>query len=122
MAMLMAGIKDEEAYKNALAILLEMGIFFQVQDDYLDCYGDPAVIGKIGTDIQDNKCGWLVVQALKLATPEQRQVLEVRCGNSFDNRQSKEAVERRLGDTSRDDKGRNVILERHAGNADMVIE
>jgi farnesyl diphosphate synthase len=48
-----------------------------VQDDYLDCYGDPAVIGKIGTDIQDNKCGWLVVQALKRATPEQRAILEV---------------------------------------------
>jgi farnesyl diphosphate synthase len=77
MAMLMAGVKDEQAYRNAQDILLEMGIFFQVQDDYLDCYGDPAVIGKIGTDIQDNKCGWLVVQALKLATPEQRQLLEV---------------------------------------------
>lgn len=77
MAMLMAGVKDEQSYRNAQDILLEMGIFFQVQDDYLDCYGDPAVIGKIGTDIQDNKCGWLVVQALKLATPEQRQLLEV---------------------------------------------
>ena len=34
------------------------------------------VIGKIGTDIQDNKCGWLVIQALQRATPEQRLILE----------------------------------------------
>lgn len=52
------------------------------QDDYLDCFGTPEVTGKIGTDIEDNKCSWLVVQALHLAAPEQRQVLEVdnKCG------------------------------------------
>uniref|UniRef100_A0A3Q2TRL0 Farnesyl pyrophosphate synthase n=1 Tax=Fundulus heteroclitus TaxID=8078 RepID=A0A3Q2TRL0_FUNHE len=48
-----------------------------VLDDFLDCYGDPAVTGKIGTDIQDNKCSWLVVKALQVMTPEQRSVLEV---------------------------------------------
>ena len=31
---------------------------------------------QIGTDIQDNKCGWLVVQALDVATPAQRLLLE----------------------------------------------
>ena len=48
------------------------------QDDYLDCYGDPAVTGKVGTDIEENKCSWLVIQALQRATPEQREILEVR--------------------------------------------
>ncbi len=42
----------------------------------MDCYGSPELIGKIGTDILDNKCSWNVNVALKLATPEQLQILE----------------------------------------------
>lgn len=75
LAMYMAGISDEAVHSTAKTILLQMGHFFQVQDDYLDCYGTPEVIGKIGTDIQDNKCSWLVVQALSRCTPQQKRVI-----------------------------------------------
>ncbi|KAJ7307359.1 hypothetical protein JRQ81_009371 [Phrynocephalus forsythii] len=79
-AMYMAGIDSEEEHAHAKAILLEMGEFFQIQDDFLDCFGDPAVTGKIGTDIEDNKCSWIVVQCLKQASPEQRKILEENYG------------------------------------------
>jgi farnesyl diphosphate synthase len=77
LAMQMAGIQDEQIYKQALAVLIPLGEYFQIQDDYLDCYGAPEVIGKIGTDIEDNKCSWLINQALFQASPEQRSLLEV---------------------------------------------
>lgn len=66
--------------KQAHDILIPMGEYFQVQDDYLDNFGLPEHIGKIGTDIQDNKCSWLVNKALEIATPEQRKVLEEHYG------------------------------------------
>jgi farnesyl diphosphate synthase len=48
-----------------------IGEYFQIKDDILDCFADPAHIGKIGTDIQDNKCSWLAAQFLSKGTPQQ---------------------------------------------------
>jgi geranylgeranyl diphosphate synthase type II len=54
----------------------DLGIAFQLQDDLLDTYGDPAVFGKKpGTDIIDNKKTILMISALKEANSEQRQEL-----------------------------------------------
>ncbi|XP_034940185.1 farnesyl pyrophosphate synthase [Chelonus insularis] len=87
LAMDFAGITDPEMHRQAKTILLEIGHFFQVQDDYLDCYGDSKRTGKItGTDIKEGKCTWLAVVALQRVTPSQRKIFEECYGYNDDEK------------------------------------
>jgi geranylgeranyl diphosphate synthase, type II len=53
-----------------------LGIAFQIQDDYLDCFGDPAKFGKqVGGDIKANKKTFLMIHALESASASQQQQL-----------------------------------------------
>jgi len=50
-----------------------LGIAFQLQDDLLDTYGDPLIIGKsLGTDIVDNKKTFLMIEALEKVSDSQK--------------------------------------------------
>ena len=71
---------SQDVYKASMDILVPLGEYFQIQDDYLDYAGTPEQIGKIGTDILDNKCSWCINTALALATPEQSAVLDASYG------------------------------------------
>ena len=51
---------------------MHIGVAFQLQDDLLDVYGDPAVFGKnIGGDILCNKKTYMLIKALERANPGQ---------------------------------------------------
>lgn len=55
----------------------EIGLAFQLQDDYLDCFGTAESFGKrIGGDILCNKKTFLAINAWQLATADQRTTLE----------------------------------------------
>ena len=54
-----------------------IGLAFQLQDDYLDVYGNSVTFGKkIGGDILCNKKTFMLINALRKATPVQRQELQ----------------------------------------------
>ena len=54
----------------------KLGLAFQLQDDLLDVYGNPAVFGKnIGGDITSNKKTYMLINAFNRATPVQRDEL-----------------------------------------------
>lgn len=54
-----------------------LGLAFQLQDDLLDVYGDPATFGKnIGGDILEGKKTFMLINALRLAQGVQRDELE----------------------------------------------
>lgn len=50
-----------------------MGIAFQLQDDYLDTFGDPEKFGKkVGGDIAKNKKTFLILKALEVAKTDEK--------------------------------------------------
>ena len=61
---IMAGAFDSEQ-KAFYKYGVKLGLAFQLQDDFLDTYGDPNVFGKkIGGDILNDKKTWLLISAL----------------------------------------------------------
>lgn len=70
MGALIAGASEKDAdllYKYGY----DLGLAFQIADDWLDTYGDPKVFGKaIGGDIVNNKKSWLLTRTLEKAGPE----------------------------------------------------
>lgn len=56
---------------------LNLGTAFQVQDDYLDAFGDPTKFGKeVGGDIRQNKKTFLAIHTQEVANDEQKQLLQ----------------------------------------------
>ena len=58
-------------YKYAI----EVGIGFQMMDDYLDTYGDESFGKRIGGDILEDKKTWLYIKAFELASPGEKAVM-----------------------------------------------
>jgi geranylgeranyl diphosphate synthase type II len=78
-AMKMGAIIAQTSKENAKLIYdfgLNLGLAFQLQDDYLDAFGDPETFGKqVGGDIIENKKTYLYLKALEFSSKEEAQQL-----------------------------------------------
>ena len=75
MGALLADAPDADA-KRLYKFGEQLGLAFQLQDDYLDVYGDPKVFGKaIGGDILCNKKTYMLINALNKADENQKERL-----------------------------------------------
>ena len=79
-AMKMGAIVAKTSEKEADLIYdfgLNLGLAFQLQDDYLDAFGDPETFGKqVGGDIIENKKTYLYIKALEFSTLEKAAELQ----------------------------------------------
>jgi len=98
MGALLADASKEDA-DNLYKCGEQMGLAFQLQDDLLDVYGDPAVFGKaIGGDITSNKKTYMLINAFNRANAEQRTELARWVDATTFDRQEKIAAVTRLYD------------------------
>lgn len=93
MGALLAGASAEDA-EQIYKFGEKVGLAFQLQDDYLDVYGDPVVFGKaIGGDITSNKKTYMLINAWNRSEGETRSELNHWLGvNDFDREEKIKAV------------------------------
>ncbi|MEO5775379.1 MAG: polyprenyl synthetase family protein [Flavobacterium sp.] len=78
-SMKMGAIVAKTSAENANSIYdfgLNLGIAFQLQDDYLDAFGNPETFGKqVGGDIIENKKTYLYLKAMEFASANEKEQL-----------------------------------------------
>lgn len=73
----LCGGSTEKDAQNMYEFGRNLGMAFQIQDDYLDVYADQDVFGKtVGGDIAENKKTYLLIKAMELAQGEDKNILD----------------------------------------------
>ncbi|GGC83286.1 isoprenyl synthetase [Flavobacterium lutivivi] len=90
---------------------LNLGIAFQLQDDYLDAFGNPETFGKqVGGDIIENKKTYLYLKAMEFAKPEEKeQLLHLFSIQPNDNTEKINSVKEIFNNTGASQETKNAI-------------
>lgn len=125
-AMKMGAIVAQTEKENSKLIYkfgLNIGLAFQIQDDYLDAFGDPKTFGKqVGGDIIENKKTYIYIKALELAgSNERKQLIDLFSTKSKENSAKIETVKQIFETTGAATETRNAINE-YTSKAFEVLE
>lgn len=125
-ALQMGAIVAETSDKNKKDIYdfgVNLGIAFQLQDDYLDAFGNPETFGKqIGGDIIENKKTYLYLKAISEGTKQEKEeLLHLYSITPNDNRDKIESVKSIFVSSGSDQKTRKAI-EDYTQKAFDIVE
>ena len=117
------GGADEKTSQALYDYGYQLGIAFQITDDYLDVYGDSSVFGKnIGGDIVNNKKSWLLVETANRATGESLITLEKTMSLTEEQSEEKIVAMRRLYKELGVKEGAEKEIERYYHSAMAAVE
>ncbi|MEX2595292.1 MAG: polyprenyl synthetase family protein [Salibacteraceae bacterium] len=90
---IMADAGDDDI-NNLDVFAMNLGMAFQIRDDYLDSFGNQEQFGKqIGGDIREGKRTWLTIKAFELANESQLNMLTKAFQNEDQDQRIKEVIE-----------------------------
>jgi len=125
-AMKMGAIVADASEANQNAIYdfgKNLGIAFQLQDDYLDAFGNPDTFGKqIGGDIIENKKTYLYLKALEFSNEEDKIQLQNLFSNIKKDNSDKIEIVKQLFITSGSAQATKKAIETYTNKAFSILE
>ena len=125
-AMKMGAIIAKTTEKEADLIYdfgLNLGLAFQLQDDYLDAFGDPETFGKqVGGDIIENKKTYLYLKALEFSSKEKSVELQQLFSLQLEENSAKIETAKAIFDDSGASKATQEAIEKYTFKAFETLE
>lgn len=113
--------KDDQ--NNIYEFGRNLGIAFQLQDDYLDAFGNPETFGKqVGGDIIENKKTYLYLKALEFSNEEDRIKLRSLFNTTLEGNDTKINIVKHLFNTSGASDATQKEIKNYTNKAFFVLE
>ena len=102
---------------------LNLGLAFQLQDDYLDAFGNPETFGKqVGGDIIENKKTYLYLKAMEFLKPAEKGQLEQLFSTKLEDNTAKIAAVKEIFNATGASKATQEAIEEYTLKAFKTLE